>query len=146
MNPRTFTIREAAERIGVSAHTLRYYERIGLLARVGRGANGHRRFTGHDLGQAHLLNLLRQSGMSIQQMQAFVRLERQGQAGVAAQCALLESHHAALQARIAGLQQHLAALEGKIAYYRGLTAESVPKDLSRAAPAPPNGQRRPRRR
>src|SRR5829696_4508936 len=134
MNPRTFSIRDAAERVGVTAHTLRYYERIGLVARVERGPNGHRRYTGQDLGRVHLLNLLRQTGMTIQQMQTFVRLERQGLAGVAAQCALLEEHHSALQTRIADLQTHQTALEGKIAYYRGLTAESVPKDLSNTAP------------
>ena len=107
-------------------HTLRYYERIGLLPPVPRGANGHRRYTGRDLGWIHLLTLLRNTGMPVQQMLAFVRLEQQGAPALPVQCALLEDHHRALRERIEALQKHLAALEGKLAYYRGLT-EQVPK-------------------
>ena len=56
------SIEEASARTGVSAHTLRYYERIGLLAPVGRAAGGHRRYSDADLGAVGFLTLLRQIG------------------------------------------------------------------------------------
>ncbi|HEX9548942.1 MAG TPA: MerR family DNA-binding transcriptional regulator [Acidimicrobiales bacterium] len=46
----TFTLADVAEKTGVSAHALRYYERIGLLD-VGRQASGQRRFTGHEIAR-----------------------------------------------------------------------------------------------
>src|SRR6266851_1048958 len=54
----TFTIAEVAEKTGVSAHALRYYERIGLLD-VGRQASGHRRFTSHDVDRVVFIGRLR---------------------------------------------------------------------------------------
>jgi hypothetical protein len=57
----TYTIEEAAERTGISAHTLRYYERIGLLEPVGRASSGHRRYGPNDLGSIEFLTLLRQT-------------------------------------------------------------------------------------
>ena len=52
-----YTIEEAARRTGVSTHTLRYYERIGLLEPVGRAPSGHRRYTEVELGLVDFLNL-----------------------------------------------------------------------------------------
>ena len=73
-----YTIEEAAQRTGVSTHTLRYYERIGLLAPVGRASSGHRRYSDDDLGAVGFLTLLRQTGMPIRDMQRFVELTRAG--------------------------------------------------------------------
>ena len=58
----SFTIAEVAAKTGVSAHTLRYYERIGLLD-VGRQASGHRRFTGHDVDRVVFIGRLRATAM-----------------------------------------------------------------------------------
>jgi DNA-binding transcriptional MerR regulator len=55
----SWAISEVAEKSGLSAHTLRWYERIGLLDRVERGPDGHRRFSQTDLECVLLLNKLR---------------------------------------------------------------------------------------
>jgi DNA-binding transcriptional MerR regulator len=55
----SWTTREAAEKCGLSQHTVRWYERIGLLARVGRTADGRRQFTDADLDWLLLLSRLR---------------------------------------------------------------------------------------
>lgn len=114
------TIREAAALTGVGAHTLRYYERIGLLPPIGRAANGQRRYADRDLGWVRFLALLRSSGMSIQQMLTYVQLERAGDAGAGARCDLLEQHREVLRARIAELEGHLRVIEAKAAFYRGV--------------------------
>ena len=128
MNSVSYTIKEAAMRSGVSVDTLRYYERIGLLPRVGRAPNGHRRYTGFDLGWIHLLNLLRNTGMSIQEMLKFVRLEQQGSNALPLQVEILKSHRASLLQHVQELQTSLEALDEKISYYSGL-AQQTPKPL-----------------
>lgn len=113
-------IDEAAARTGVTAHTLRYYERIGLLAPVPRGPGGHRRYTEQDLGWVTFLTLLRQTGMSIRDMQHFVDLTRAGEHTVPDRVTLLRTHRAALVERLDLLQRHLGAISTKISVYEGL--------------------------
>ncbi|WP_027483095.1 MerR family transcriptional regulator [Deinococcus pimensis] len=116
----TFSINEAAERSGVSPHTLRYYERIGLLDSPARAAGGQRRYVEADLMRVAFLRRLRATGMSIQEMRAFVTLTREGDASVAARCALLEAHEQAVQQRLLRLSGDLEAIRAKIAHYKTL--------------------------
>src|SRR5262245_12763643 len=128
MNPASYTIKQAAIRSGVSIDTLRYYERIGLMPAVERAPNGHRRYTGLDLGWIHLLTLLRNTGMSIQQMLKFVELEQQGAKALPVQVEILKNHRANLLQHIQELEISLETLDGKITYYQGL-AKQMPKPL-----------------
>ncbi len=116
----TFTIQEVAEMTDLSAHTLRYYEKIGLLESVTRHENGHRRYAEADLGWIHFLKLLRATGMPIQQMQLFMEFARQGDGTIADRVEVLTEHRRSLAQHIAALQDHLAHLDHKIAYYNGL--------------------------
>ena len=70
---------EAARRSGFSLDTLRYYEKIGLLADVGRTAGGQRVFTDDDLGWLVLFRCLRDTGMPIAQMRRYAELARDGE-------------------------------------------------------------------
>ena len=75
--PVSLTIAEAAERTGLSPHTLRYYERDGLLlSGVGRSASGHRRYTEEDLGWIEMLTRLRATGMPIRDVRRYAELVR----------------------------------------------------------------------
>lgn len=80
MAEETYTIGEAAELTGTGVHALRYYERVGLLRPVRRAENGHRCYGEEDLGWVRFLTLLRDTGMPIRRMLAFVELEREGEA------------------------------------------------------------------
>jgi DNA-binding transcriptional MerR regulator len=111
------TIAEAAERSGLSAHTLRYYERIGLIHPVDRGANGHRRYGRDDLEWLDLLIKLRTTGMPIRQMVEYAELVRQGPKTVTRRRAMLEGHRAEITARMAELEDTAAVLDRKIAMY-----------------------------
>ena len=95
---------------------------------VERAPNGHRRYTGIDLGWIYLLNLLRNTGMSIQKMLKFVKLEQQGAKALPLQVEILKDHRAALLLHIQELETSLGALDEKITYYSGL-AEQIPKPL-----------------
>ncbi|NJN44116.1 MAG: MerR family transcriptional regulator [Anaerolineae bacterium] len=121
--PETYTIQQTVEEMGVTAHTLRYYEKIGLLHPIGRALNGHRKYTEEDLGWIYWLKLLRDSGMSIQTMHRYVDITRAGEQPGAdtldERCAILEQHRDELRTRIGQLQGYLEKLEKKVAFYRG---------------------------
>jgi len=110
-------IQQFAKHTGLSAHTLRYYERIGLMGTVGRGPNGHRVYGPHDAQWAILLNRLRETGMSIREMQRYGALRAQGDSTIAARLALLERHTDKLATRLRLEHEHMARLREKIAVY-----------------------------
>lgn len=114
------SIEEVASRTGLTAHTLRYYERIGLIGPVGRGAGGQRRYAAADLAWIAFLLRLRSTRMPIEKMAAFARLRSAGDATIAARRAMLEAHLAEVLAEIASLQQSAHALQEKIAHYRAI--------------------------
>ena len=125
-----YTVQQVAEITGISAHTLRYYEKIGLLPPIGRHENGHRRYVEADLGWIHFLKLLRATGMPIQHMQQFMDLARDGDDTIADRMELLSEHRAELFMRISELQDHLAHLDRKIAYYNGVLTNTPAEPCS----------------
>jgi len=115
--PTQITIAEAAERSGLSAHTLRYYERIGLIHPVGRGQNGHRRYGRDDIEWLEFLIKLRTTDMPIRQMVEYAELVREGPQTASRRRAMLEVHREALRERIAELEETAAVIDRKIEIY-----------------------------
>ena len=115
--PTQITIAEAAERSGLSAHTLRYYERIGLIHPVGRGQNGHRRYGRDDIEWLEFLIKLRTTDMPIRQMVEYAELVREGPQTASRRRAMLEAHREALRERIADLEETAAVIDRKIETY-----------------------------
>jgi DNA-binding transcriptional MerR regulator len=132
---RTYTIKEAAEATGVTAHTLRYYERIGLLPPVGRETSGRRCYGEGDLESIRFLTMLRATGMPIRDMLAFMRLTRVGDDTVTDRAELLERHRQALQARLKELAEYMKVLEHKIDFYRDRERELAAERSDRTAVA-----------
>ena len=119
-----FTVQEAAERTGLSVHTLRYYERAGLIPSVGRDAgSGHRRYSAQDLRGIHFLRKMRATGMPIREMQRYVALYRVGDDSLAERRRMLEERRCAVLAHIEELQGSLAAIDFKLASYARLGPE-----------------------
>ena len=116
---KTYTIQEAAEEMDLSAHTLRYYEKIGLLPAIQRGESGRRNYTEEDLGWVYWLKLLRESGMSIRAMKRYVEITRAGDHTIDERCTMLEEHRNHLRAQIEKLQGYLERLEQKVEFYQG---------------------------
>ena len=112
------TIAEAAERTGLTPHTLRYYERDGLMLRgVRRTSSGHRVYTDRDLTWVTMLTRLRATGMSIREVKAYAALCRQGDGNETERLALLQTHRARVLAQLAEVHDHLAAIDVKIEMY-----------------------------
>lgn len=112
------TVKQVACETGLSAHTLRYYERIGLMDRVGRAASGHRRYTGDDLEWITLLQRLRSTGMPISEMKRFADFVREGEYTIPERRKLLESHERKLKAQREEIDETLTVLSGKLSHYR----------------------------
>ncbi len=117
---KTISIKEAAVETNLSAHTLRYYERIGLLPNIARDSNGQRRYTADNLGAILILIKLRATGMPIGIMQRFVQLLEMGDKAVAERRALLEAHEKAVRANIVELETNLEAIITKIGIYKDI--------------------------
>lgn len=116
-----FTLQEVVQRSGLSEHTLRYYERIGLLDSVKRdGRSGHRRYTAQDVQNIETLACLRTTGMSIEDMRTYFALLKDGKAAADQQLALFESQKKALEQELARIQEHLRYLEHKVAFWKAV--------------------------
>jgi DNA-binding transcriptional MerR regulator len=112
----TWTIGEAAAKCGLSQHTLRWYERIGLLANIERSGDGRRRFSEGDLEWLSLLSKLRATGMPVRDMQRYAELVRSG-AGEAERIELLKTHREEVRRALASQRECLKLLDSKIEYY-----------------------------
>ncbi|NUW46950.1 MerR family transcriptional regulator [Nonomuraea rhodomycinica] len=134
------SIAEAARRTGVSVHTLRYYERAGLVVTpVDRTAGGRRRYRQLDLDWITVCTRLRATGMPIKAIRRYAELVAAGRGNEQQRLALLEEHRADVTARLAELQENLTLIDHKIGVYRGRLAAG---DADRLwAPRPPDGTR-----
>lgn len=112
------SIDEVARRTGLTAHTLRYYERIGLIAPVGRAPGGQRRYAASDMAWIEFLLRLRTTRMPIGKMQAFAALRSAGEPTVPARRQMLEGHLAEVLVEIEAMRQAADALHAKIEHYR----------------------------
>lgn len=113
------SISDAAAATGLSTHTLRYYERAGLmLTPVDRASSTHRRYRPADVAWVQFLTRLRSTGMPISTMRTYTELVRVGESSVQERLDLLVRHRAAVLSQLDEITASLAAIEHKIAVYR----------------------------
>jgi len=117
-----FSPAQIVELTGFSLDTLRYYERIGLIAPVRRAVGGHRRYTQEDVEWLDILRCLRGTGMTIARMKEFAERVRAGEHTLADRLALLEEHDRAVARQMQQLEQQREKVRAKISYYRGALA------------------------
>jgi DNA-binding transcriptional MerR regulator len=117
------TIQEVAQATGLSAHTLRYYERVGLIHPIGREENTHRRYTADDVGWIDFLTKLRATGMSIKDMQKYAELQRRGDETLPERVEMLKSLRDKVEAHMNELNEHLKLIYYKIELYQKIVAE-----------------------
>jgi DNA-binding transcriptional MerR regulator len=114
------SISDAAELTGLSAHTLRYYERAGLmLDPVERAPSTHRRYSEAEIRWVTLLTRMRATGMPIRRIREYAELVRAGEGNEAERLALLEAHREAVLEQLDAMRRNLEAIDHKIEIYRG---------------------------
>ena len=112
------TIQEVAQRTGLTAYTLRYYERIGLIAPIARASGGQRRYANSDIDWLAFLMRLRATDMPIHRMQEFARLRSEGSGTVTERRKMLEDHLMEVMVKLQELQNSAQVLAEKIEFYR----------------------------
>jgi DNA-binding transcriptional MerR regulator len=121
-------IGELAERSGLSAHTIRYYERIGLLPYADRNASRHRDYDPSILVWIAFLGRLKATGMPIREMLQYAALRDQGPETAAQRRAMLESHRDKVRAHVAELHDCLRVLDDKIEAYGNMDTRTPADD------------------
>jgi len=125
-------IAEVVTRTGLSADTLRFYERSGLLPPITRTTGGQRRYTARDLERISFQLRLRDTGMPLAAMRRFADLRRDGEAARPGRLAMLLEHRRTVRQRIDDLRQNLHAIDLKTDRHRRILRQ-------RGAPAMTEG-------
>lgn len=115
------TIGEVAERTGLSVHTLRFYEREGILANpVTRDSGGRRVYTEDDVDWLIVCTFLRASDMPVQEIRRYTELVRAGGGNELARLTLLREHRERVTTRMAALTRSLDLVDHKIGVYEDI--------------------------
>ena len=120
-------IKKVSEVTGISADTIRYYERIGLIPRVSRNQSGIRDFTEREIGLLEFVRCFRKAGVSVEALIDYVALLEEGEGTEEARLAILKEQAEKLDARLAELQAARERLAYKIDNYQELISQSERK-------------------
>ena len=112
-----YTIQEVCEKTGLSAHTLRYYEKEGLLTDIGRSQGGFRQYSDENLEWLGLICCLKNSGMPLQEIAHFVRLAHEGDCTLEERVELLKEHREKIMERMDETQQYLDKITWKVNFF-----------------------------
>jgi len=111
-------IKKFSEQTGISAHTLRYYEKIGLIRGVRRNASGHREYSDADLRWVDFIKRLKSMGMALENIQKYADLREQGEETSKERMEILQNHVEVLEKRIFEEQENMKRLINKIEVYQ----------------------------
>ncbi|MGW5450191.1 MerR family transcriptional regulator [Streptomyces asiaticus] len=118
MSDESLTIGEVSERTGLGIHTLRYYERQGLLlGSVGRSGGGQRRYSAFDVEWLQLCNRFRACGMPLSDIRRYAELVAAGPGNEQQRLELLRTHEIRVRAELAQMTENLAVIEAKARLY-----------------------------
>lgn len=113
-----YSIKEVSEIMGISAYTLRYYEKIGLLSFVKRNEAGVREFSVSDLLTLNTIYRLKQTGMSLKDIKHYLELIKEGFPSVDERLAIFCAQKKRVEAQIRSLENALETIDGKLHYYQ----------------------------
>lgn len=112
-----YTIKDVSKRTGMSAHTLRYYDKKGLLTFVKRSESGIRLFTEDDFDSLYTIHCLKDSGMSLAKIKEFMDLFNQGNETIAARGKIFKDQKDEVEKQIKLLQEMLEIIEYKCWFF-----------------------------
>lgn len=111
------TITEVSQKYDITADTLRYYERIGLIPPVNRNTSGIRDYTEEDCNWVNFIKCMRNAGLSIEVLAEYVNMFQKGNTTIKARKQLLIEQRTQLVERIKAMQETLERLDKKIDGY-----------------------------
>ena len=112
-----YSIQDVSKKTGLSAHTLRFYEKEGLLTHVERSPGGFRQYTDEDMEALGLICCLKNTGMSLQEITRFVALTHEGEQTPKERVELLREHRENVIQRMAEMQKYLDKVTWKVNFF-----------------------------
>lgn len=112
-----YTIGEAAKRLNITASTLRYYDKEGLLPFIGRSNGGIRMFKEEDFEWLAIIECLKKTGMPIKEIKEFIDWCVAGDSTIDQRLALIKAQQEAVERQIKSMQENLKMLSYKRWYY-----------------------------
>ncbi|WP_337034687.1 MerR family transcriptional regulator [Paenibacillus illinoisensis] len=114
-NEALYSIKETAEKAGLSEDTIRYYEKIQLLPRADRKANRHRVYRQEDIRMMKLISCLKKTGMSLEDMKPYLHMSMDSNLDeFPEEREMLVSHRMKIEAQITSLQQVVDFIDEKL--------------------------------
>lgn len=121
----TYTIKEVSELFDLSIYTLRYYDKQGLLPFVSKNKSGYREFTDSDLGFIHTICCLKNTGMAIKDIRAYISYCMEGTSTIPAREQLLSQHRKNVLQEISSLENNLKEIDRKLDVYTAPNAVEI---------------------
>lgn len=113
----TYTIGQVAKKIGVSAHTLRYYDKEGLLPFVKKNSSGLRMFSDDDLGWLSMIECLKGTGMPLKGIKQYIDWYNEGDSTLESRLEMFKNQKVNLEEQLIQLRKHMEKIEYKIWFY-----------------------------
>ncbi|MBJ9989399.1 MerR family transcriptional regulator [Paenibacillus sp. S28] len=120
-----FSIKEVSERLGIPPHTIRYYEKEGLLPNIQRDPNGNRMFEQKDVDWIDIMMRLRATGMSVVTVRKMVDLTVKGDVTIPERKAILEKHKLELQRKQVELDRANEVVNKKLLIYESMMSVHI---------------------
>lgn len=115
-----FSSKQVVEKTGLSIHTLRYYEQIGLVSGIERDDNGYRLYSESDIAWFQVLSYFRAMGMPIREMQQFIALHDNEVSTTTARREFMEAYRRKVIDQMKELEQTLEKVDLKINFFKNL--------------------------
>lgn len=124
MTTQSLSVGQLASLSGLTAHTIRFYEKAGVLQPASRAINGHRRYLPADVAWIEFVLRLKVTGMSLTEIKHYAVLRAQGDTTLQARMKMLKLHRASLVKKVQQLTENMGGLDSKIRTYKLLISKS----------------------
>jgi DNA-binding transcriptional MerR regulator len=113
-----YSIGQVAEKLGLTTHTLRYYDKEGLLPKIRKNSAGLRRFSDEDVNRLYILECLKATGLQLKEIKHYFDLCEKGDSSLSERLAIFQKQKERLEKQIQDLNQNIARIKFKIEYYQ----------------------------
>lgn len=120
-----YTIKQAAEKTGLSISTLRYYDKEGLFPHIQRRDSNYRIFTDSELEAVRIINCFKKAGVEIRDIKHYMELSALGDSTLAERREMMMHQKELLEAKKREIEESLAVADRKIAYYDQAIADGT---------------------
>lgn len=125
----TYTIAQISKKLKLSTHTLRFYEKEGILPFIERDINGNRIFQEQDLRWLELVECFKGTGMPLKEIRAYLDLCHQGDSTLEERLAIMKEHKIKMQAELAKIKNFMKKIDYKLKYYQTAVERGTEKGV-----------------